>query len=73
LKPETPLICAVEQLAYYLENFSVKIVIKVESHFLDEVTYAFEKTSIKERVSKMTIYIKYYFFSAFLNGYWWDV
>jgi hypothetical protein len=51
LKPETPLICAVEQLAYYLANFNVKIVIKVESHFLDEVTFAFEKTSIKDRVN----------------------
>jgi hypothetical protein len=51
LKPETPLICAVEQLAYYLENLNVQIVIKVESHFLDDVTNAFRKTSIKDRVS----------------------
>ncbi len=58
LKPQTPLICAVEQLAYYLENLNVKIVIKVESHFLDDVTIAFEKTSIKDRVS-------YLFFCVF--------
>jgi len=51
LTPKTPLICAVEQLANYLENFNVKIVIMVESHFLDDVTLAFEKTSIKDRVS----------------------
>jgi hypothetical protein len=54
LKPETPLICAVEQLAYYLENLNVKIVIKVESHFLDDVTIAFEKTSIQDRVSLLS-------------------
>jgi len=54
LKPETPLICAVEQLAYYLENLHVKIVIKVESHFLDEVLLAFEKTSIRDRVSLLS-------------------
>ena len=51
LKPDTSLICAVEQLAYYLENLNVKIVIKVESHDLVDVTLAFEKTSIKDRVS----------------------
>ena len=51
LKPETPLICAVEQLASYLEKLNVKIVIKVDNHFLDDVTSAFEKTSIKDRVS----------------------
>jgi hypothetical protein len=51
LKPDTSLICAVEQLANYLENLNVKIVIKVESHFLEDVTLAFEKTSIKDRVS----------------------
>jgi hypothetical protein len=51
LKPETPLVCAVEQLATYLEKLNVKIVIKVDNHFLDEVTSAFEKTSIKDRVS----------------------
>jgi hypothetical protein len=51
LKPKTPLICAVEQLANYLENLNVKIVITVESHFLDDVTSAFEKTAIKDRVS----------------------
>ncbi len=51
LKPKTPLVSAVEQLANYLENFNVKIVIMVESHFLDDVTLAFEKTSIKDRVS----------------------
>jgi hypothetical protein len=50
LKPETPLVCAVEQLANYLENFNVKIVIIVDGHFLDDVTMAFEKTSIKDRV-----------------------
>jgi hypothetical protein len=50
LKPNTPLACAVEQLANYLENLNVKIVIKVENHFVDEVTSAFEKTSIKDRV-----------------------
>ena len=57
LKPETPLICAVEQLANYLENLNVKIVIKVESHFLDDVTIAFEKTSIKDRVSILLIVV----------------
>jgi hypothetical protein len=57
LKTETSLICAVEQLAYYLENFNVKIVVKVESHILDDVTLAFEKTSIKDRVS--CTFIKY--------------
>jgi hypothetical protein len=51
LKPETQLICAVEQLASYLEKLNVKIVIKVDNHFLDDVTSAFEKTSIKDRVS----------------------
>jgi hypothetical protein len=51
LKKETPLICAVEQLANYLENLNVKIVIKVDCHDLDEVTHAFERTSIKDRVS----------------------
>jgi hypothetical protein len=51
LKPETPLVCAVEQLANYLHNLNVKIVIKVESHFLDDVTSAFEKTLIQDRVS----------------------
>jgi hypothetical protein len=56
LKPETPLICAVEQLANYLENFNVKIVIKVDSHDLDEVTHAFEGTSIKNRVSIFLFY-----------------
>jgi hypothetical protein len=54
LKPGTSLICAVEQLAYYLENLNTKIVIKVDSHNIDEVTYAFEKTAIKDRVSKIT-------------------
>ena len=54
LKPGTPLICAVEQLAYYLDNLNTKIVIKVDSHNIDEVTYAFQKTSIKDRVSKIT-------------------
>jgi hypothetical protein len=50
LKPNTPLLCAVEQLANYLENLNVKIVIKVDNHLEDDVTSAFEKTSIKERV-----------------------
>jgi hypothetical protein len=50
LKPNTPLVCAVEQLANYLDNLNVKIIIKVENHFVDEVTSAFKKTSIKERV-----------------------
>ncbi len=54
LKPKTPLICAVEQLAYYLENLNLKIVIKVDSHFLDDVTHAFENTLIKDRVRKLT-------------------
>jgi hypothetical protein len=53
LKPGTPLICAVEQLAYYLENLNTNIVIKVDSHNIDEVTYAFEKTSVKARVNKV--------------------
>ena len=56
LKPETPLICAVEQLANYLENFNVKIVIKVDSHDLEEVTHAFEGTAIKDRVSILLFY-----------------
>ncbi len=51
LKPETPLISAVEQIANYLENFNVKIVIKVDSHDLLNVTRAFEMTTIKDRVS----------------------
>jgi hypothetical protein len=51
LKKETPLICAVEQVANYLENLNVKIIIKVDNHFLDDVITAFEKTSIKDRVS----------------------
>ena len=50
LKPNTPLLCAVEQLANYLENLNVKIVIKVDNHFEDDVASAFEKTLIKERV-----------------------
>jgi hypothetical protein len=56
LKPKTSLICAVEQLAYYLENLNLKIVIKVDSHFLDDVTRAFENTPIKDRVRKLTSY-----------------
>ncbi len=51
LKPETPLVSAVEQLANYLENLNLKIVIKVDNHDLVDVTQAFEKTSIKDRVS----------------------
>jgi hypothetical protein len=51
LTKETPLICAVEQLANYLENLNVKIVIKVDSHDLVDVTHAFEMTIIKDRVS----------------------
>jgi hypothetical protein len=54
LKPKTPLICAVEQLGNYLENLNLKIVIKVDSHFLDDVTNAFENTPIKGRVRKLT-------------------
>ncbi len=54
LKPKTSLICAVEQLAYYMENLNLKIVIKVESHFLDDVTRAFENTPIKDRVRNLT-------------------
>jgi hypothetical protein len=50
LKRDTPLVCAVEQVANYLENLNVKIIIKVESHDLDEVTHAFEGTEIKDRV-----------------------
>jgi hypothetical protein len=57
LKPDTSLICAVEQLANYLENLNVKIVIKVESHFLDDVTISFENTSIKDRVSILFIVV----------------
>ncbi len=60
LKPETPLTCAVEQLANYLDSLNVKIVIKVESHFLDDVTIAFEKTSIHERVSLLFCVIYYF-------------
>ena len=51
LTKETPLICAVEQLANYLDSLNINIVIKVDNHFLDDVTCAFEKTSIKDRVS----------------------
>ncbi len=51
LKRETPLFCAVEQIANYLESLNVKIVIKVESHDLVDVTHAFEMTSLKDRVS----------------------
>jgi hypothetical protein len=51
LKKKTPLICAVEQLSNYIENLNVKIVIKVDSHDLVDVTHAFEMTSIKDRVS----------------------
>ncbi len=51
LKPETPLVSAVEQVANYLENLNVKIVIKVDNHDLVDVTQAFENTSIKDRVS----------------------
>jgi hypothetical protein len=53
LKPKTPLICAVEQLANYLENLNLKIVVKVDSHFLDDVTRAFENTPIKDKVRKL--------------------
>jgi hypothetical protein len=52
LKPNTPLVCAVEQLAFYLENLNLKIVIKIDNHLVDEVTSAFEKTSIKDRVRR---------------------
>ncbi len=51
LKKETSLICAVEQIANYLYNLNVKIVIKVESHDLVDVTDAFKMTTIKDRVS----------------------
>jgi hypothetical protein len=51
LKPETPLICAVEQLANYLDTLNVKIVIKVDSYDLDDIIHAFEMTTIKDRVS----------------------
>ena len=51
LKPETPLVSAVEQLSNYLENLNVKIVIKVDNHDLVDVTQAFEKTYLKDRVS----------------------
>ncbi len=50
LKPETPLVCAVEQLAHYLGNLNVKIVIKIDSYF-DDVVDALLNTSIKDRVS----------------------
>ncbi len=49
-KPETPLVHAVEPLASYLEKLNVKTIIKVDSHFLDDVTFALEKTPIKDRV-----------------------
>jgi hypothetical protein len=61
LKPETPLVCAVEQLANYLEDLNVKIVIKVESNFVDDVTHAFEKTSLKDRVSGATLFFLLFF------------
>jgi hypothetical protein len=40
----------VEPLASYLEKLNVKTIIKVDSHFLDDVTFALEKTPIKDRV-----------------------
>jgi hypothetical protein len=61
LKPETPLISVVEQVANHLDNFNVKIVIKVDNHFLDEVTYAFKKTTIMERVSCILFNVKFVF------------
>ncbi len=61
LKKETPLICAVEQLANYLDNLNTKIVIKVENHFLDDVTSAFEKTALRDRVSLILLYILFSF------------
>jgi hypothetical protein len=51
MKKGTPLIFAVEQLANYLDNLNVKIVIKVDINILDAVTLALENTSIKNRVS----------------------
>jgi hypothetical protein len=57
LKKETPLICAVEQLANYLDNLNTKIVIKVENHFLDDVTSAFEKTALRGRVRPILLCI----------------
>jgi hypothetical protein len=65
LKKETPLVCAVEQLANFLENLNVKIVIKVDSHDLDEVSYAFNRTSIKDRVSFSLFYCLYSDFIIF--------
>jgi hypothetical protein len=62
LKKETPLICAVEQVANYLNNLNTKIVIKVENHFLDDVTSAFEKTALRDRVSPFL----FFFISIFL-------
>ncbi len=59
LKPETPLVSAVEQLANYLENLNVKIVIKVDNHDLVDVTQAFENTSIKDRVSNFFCFIAF--------------
>jgi hypothetical protein len=61
LKKETPLICAVEQLANYLDNLNTKIVIKVENHFLEDVTSAFEKTALRDRVSLILLYILFSF------------
>jgi hypothetical protein len=65
LKKETPLICAVEQLANYLDNLNTKIVIKVENHFLDDVTSAFEKTALRDRVSLILFYIFFFIYIFF--------
>jgi hypothetical protein len=70
LKPDTPLISAVEQLAYYLANLNMKVVIKVDIHDLDEVSFAFEKTAIKDRVSLLFFAVYYYKCLSLLLIFW---
>jgi len=50
LKPNTPIVSAVEQLAFILERLHVKIVIKIDLNY-DEVVEALKKSSIGPRVS----------------------
>jgi hypothetical protein len=55
VKEETPLICIVEQLANYLDNLNVKIVVHVEGCFIDDVINAFKMTTLIDRVSYLII------------------
>ena len=52
LKPNTPIVCAAEQLAYILQNINTKIIIKIDLDF-EEFVEALRTTPINSRVSKL--------------------